>query len=87
MLERHPYSVHSRMYSLYLIKASATYCREGTGFNLEVECHRQSYLGFKKLVGGGKRLLCFGFIFEIYQYLWDLVPSYCTLYHHQISIK
>lgn len=30
VLERDHYSVHFRMYSLPFIKASATYCREGT---------------------------------------------------------
>lgn len=40
------------MYSLFLIKASATYGGVGTGFNLEVECHRQEYVGFKKFVRG-----------------------------------
>lgn len=51
ILETDPDFVHFRMYRLFLIKASATYYREGTGWNLEVECQGQCYLGYHKSVG------------------------------------
>lgn len=41
ILERDPYFVHLRMYCSFLLKDSATYGKEGTGWNLEVECHGQ----------------------------------------------
>lgn len=76
ILEMDPDFVHFRRYSLSLIKASATYYREGTRWNLEMECHGQGYLGYKKSVGE----VCFGFIFEIYEHLWDSVPFHDTFF-------
>lgn len=61
VLETDPDLVHLRMYCLFLIQASATYSREGTGWNLEVECHGQGHLGYKKSVGEDIALFWFPF--------------------------
>lgn len=35
-------------------------------------------LEFLEVCGGRDHMLCFDFIFEIYEHLWDLVSFYCS---------
>lgn len=75
------------MYSLFLIKASATYRRAGTEWILEVECQRQEYWGFKKFVEGEIAVLVSFLRFMNISETWCvfIVPSPTP--QHQIRVK
>lgn len=69
--------MHLRMCSLVFIQASATYLLQGgKGMEFGSGLSQAVILEFLEVCGGKDCMLCFDFIFEIYEHLWDLVPFY-----------